>query len=350
RFISFTKLNKGPTTVVAPFVSSSTFDDVYPALEVTPNLTRRFINIMSQPKLNQSWGYSTRAPASTDLSQAQLPQIDPTTKAIVSEAVPVLHANFGICPDPTGAGCGHFILFYGRLWPIPPVRNVANKQQPFNHEPNFAALASTELAFENTMVVSRAIAELATILAADKEAMADSFGNSESTASVPEMCDTETVAEPICKIGRRVKQDWDFATSPAIFEFHPLRRRPRNPEVWKYQIKHKSREQDEIATTSCGLGSALKTLGKVTFHRECRSIFASQNCMSGCLHLLNYDCRLTKLSFLAPNYLLEGIVVQADGWTSALDCLQVLNLLLSVTQRLGVHVDQRKGEKKRKTM
>ncbi|KAH8916858.1 hypothetical protein BT69DRAFT_1313911 [Atractiella rhizophila] len=127
--------------LVAPFVSSSTFDDVYPALEVTPNLTQRFINIMSQPKLNQSWGYSTRAPASTDLSQAQLPQIDPTTKAILSEAVPVLHANFGICPDPTGAG----------------------------------SLASTELAFENTMVVSRAIAELATLLAADNEAMAAVF-------------------------------------------------------------------------------------------------------------------------------------------------------------------------------
>ncbi|PTB63631.1 hypothetical protein BBK36DRAFT_1171107 [Trichoderma citrinoviride] len=124
-------------------------DVQYPALEVTPFLGQAFIDIVGTPDYGlTNFPSSTFAPASTDASWVQDPVLDPVTHDLKSAAKAVLHANFGICTNPSGAGCA------------------------FNHEPLFKELANTDFAYEQTEIVARAEAQLAVELLADPSQMA----------------------------------------------------------------------------------------------------------------------------------------------------------------------------------
>ena len=130
---------------VKPYVSSIEWDTVYLTLEPSPYLGQRVMEIMSGRGI--SFPASTIAPAATDAGWVQHPVIDPTTRKLVSEKRPTLHANFGICPQPSGAGC------------------------PFNHEPGFKDLSATDLAYSSTELMARTIAQIAVELAADPAKM-----------------------------------------------------------------------------------------------------------------------------------------------------------------------------------
>jgi hypothetical protein len=142
---------------VANFVSAAlgtlpksvSHDVQYPALEVDPYLGQAFINLTGTPDYPLgNFPSSTFAPASTDASWVQDPVIDSVTHSLTSAAKAVLHANYGICPNASGAGC------------------------PFNHEPLFKNLANTALAYSQTEIVARAEAQIAVQLLADPSQMA----------------------------------------------------------------------------------------------------------------------------------------------------------------------------------
>jgi hypothetical protein len=89
-----------------------------------------------------SFPASTIAPAATDVEWVQHPAVDPTTRKLIFEKRPTLRADFGVCPQPSGAGC------------------------PFNHEPGFKGLSRTDLTHSNMGVIARTIAQIAVELAA----------------------------------------------------------------------------------------------------------------------------------------------------------------------------------------
>lgn len=147
--------------VVANFVSAAlgtlpnsiSHDVQYPALEVTPYLGTEFISIVGGPDYGLTdFPLTTLAPASTDASWVQDPVLDPVTKNLTSAAKAVLHSNFCICPNASGAGC------------------------PFNHEPKFKDLANTPLAYSQTEIVARAQAQLALQLLTNPSAMKNATG------------------------------------------------------------------------------------------------------------------------------------------------------------------------------
>jgi hypothetical protein len=131
---------------VKPYVSSIEWDTTYLTLEPSPYLGQRVMDIMTG--FGVSFPALTIAPAATDAGWIQRPVVDSTTRKLVSEKRPTLHANFGICPQPSGAGC------------------------PFNHEPGFKDLSGTDLAYSKTEVMARTIAQIAIELAADPAKMA----------------------------------------------------------------------------------------------------------------------------------------------------------------------------------
>ncbi|RFU75350.1 hypothetical protein TARUN_6896 [Trichoderma arundinaceum] len=142
---------------VANFVSAAlgtlpksiSHDVQYPSLEVTPYLGQTFVNLVGTADYGlTNFPFSTFAPASTDASWVQDPVLDPVTHNLTSVAKAVLHANYGICTNPSGAGCA------------------------FNHEPLFKALANTPFAYSQTEIVARAEAQIAVQLLADPSAMA----------------------------------------------------------------------------------------------------------------------------------------------------------------------------------
>ncbi|KAL7920613.1 hypothetical protein ACQKWADRAFT_328628 [Trichoderma austrokoningii] len=141
---------------VASFVSAAlgnlpnsiSHDVQYPALEVDPYLGQAFINLTETSDYPLgNFEFSTFAPASTDASWVQDPVLDPVTHNLTSAAKAVLHANYGICPNASGAGCA------------------------FNHEPLFKSLASTDLAYSQAEIVARAEAQIAVQLLADPSEM-----------------------------------------------------------------------------------------------------------------------------------------------------------------------------------
>jgi hypothetical protein len=116
---------------------------------VTPFLGDDFRSIVGTSDYGlTNFPVSTFAPASTDASWLQDPVLDSVTHNLTSAAKAVLHANFGICPNASGAGCA------------------------FNHEPLFKALANTDFAYAQTEIVARAEAQLAVQLLADPSQMA----------------------------------------------------------------------------------------------------------------------------------------------------------------------------------
>ncbi|UKZ81710.1 hypothetical protein TrVFT333_009482 [Trichoderma virens FT-333] len=137
---------------VANFVSAAlgtlpksiSHDVQYPALEVTPFLGQEFVNIVGTADYGlTNFPISTFAPASTDASWVQDPVLDPVSHNLTSAAKAVLHANFGICTNASGAGCS------------------------FNHEPGFKNLANTDFAYAQTEIIARAEAHLAVELLAN---------------------------------------------------------------------------------------------------------------------------------------------------------------------------------------
>jgi len=128
--------------------ASVTWDLAYPAYEPAPYFGNRLIEVMQGPTLNEVWVNSTIAPAATDLGFVQGATIDPNTHALLSIKKAAFHANYGICADPSGAGCA------------------------FNHEPAFKDLAGADLAYTQTEKMSRALAQIAVELAADPSKMA----------------------------------------------------------------------------------------------------------------------------------------------------------------------------------
>lgn len=124
------------------------WDTIFLALEVTPYLGQRVSALYAEPAFNESFPITTTAPAATDAAWIQQPALDARTRALVSERVPVLHANYGICPNATGAGCA------------------------FNHEAGFAALADAELGYVQTEKMARVEAQIAVELLADPARMA----------------------------------------------------------------------------------------------------------------------------------------------------------------------------------
>ncbi|QYT03590.1 hypothetical protein H0G86_010538 [Trichoderma simmonsii] len=142
---------------VANFVSAAlgtlpksvSHDVKYPALEVTPFLGDQFIEIVGTADYGlTNFPASTFAPASTDASWVQDPVLN-ADHNLTSAAKAVLHANYGICTNPSGAGCA------------------------FNHEPLFKALANTDFAYAQTEIVARAEAQLAVQLLANPDQMAE---------------------------------------------------------------------------------------------------------------------------------------------------------------------------------
>ncbi|KAH7105039.1 hypothetical protein BKA62DRAFT_767298 [Auriculariales sp. MPI-PUGE-AT-0066] len=129
---------------VQPYFTKASWDTIFLALEVSPYLGGRISSIYSEFGIN--FPISSNAPAATDAAWLQQPVVDPSTHALLSEKVPVLHANYGICPNTTGC--------------------------PFNHEAGFAALAGTDFAYGETERMSRVEAQIALELLTDPVKMA----------------------------------------------------------------------------------------------------------------------------------------------------------------------------------
>lgn len=128
-----------------------TLDVIYPALEVDPYLGPLFIDTIALPQYGaQDWPISNFAPAATDASWVQLPDVlaQGGNHSLQSVGKATLHANFKICELETSL-C------------------------PFNHEAPFKQLAGTDFAYDQTERVGRAIAQLALQLLNDPEMMAD---------------------------------------------------------------------------------------------------------------------------------------------------------------------------------
>ncbi|KAK0445359.1 hypothetical protein EV421DRAFT_313505 [Armillaria borealis] len=125
---------------------SVTYDIPYPALEVHEELGQYFINLMATPEFgDNSWAFSSIAPAATDASFVQNPTINETSYELLSTSRVVFHPNFGICDTSTITNC------------------------PFNHEPEFNDIADLDYAYVQTERVARALAHTAVELANDKD-------------------------------------------------------------------------------------------------------------------------------------------------------------------------------------
>ncbi|KAK0210477.1 hypothetical protein DFS33DRAFT_1250305 [Desarmillaria ectypa] len=125
---------------------SVTYDIPYPALEVHEELGQYFIDLMATPEFgDNSWAFSSIAPAATDASFVQNPTINETSYELLSTSRVVFHPNYGICDTSTVANC------------------------PYNHEPEFNDIADLDYAYVQTEKVARALAHTAVELANDKD-------------------------------------------------------------------------------------------------------------------------------------------------------------------------------------
>ncbi|KAG7452968.1 uncharacterized protein BT62DRAFT_1070667 [Guyanagaster necrorhizus] len=103
---------------------SVTYDIPYPALEVHEELGQYFIDLMATPEFSDnSWAFSSIAPAATDASLVQNPTINETSYELLSTSRVIFHPNYGICDTSTVASC------------------------PFNHEPEFDDIADLDYAY-----------------------------------------------------------------------------------------------------------------------------------------------------------------------------------------------------------
>lgn len=124
------------TDAISNLTSDVSHDVKYPALEVVPYLPEIFMSLMATADYGLTdWVNSTFAPASSDASWLQNPDVDPTTYTLNSVDRVVLHANYNICAK--GALCA------------------------FNHEPNFAIVAGADFSYTQTEIVARGQAQMA---------------------------------------------------------------------------------------------------------------------------------------------------------------------------------------------
>ncbi|KAH8825425.1 hypothetical protein DL96DRAFT_1467189 [Flagelloscypha sp. PMI_526] len=123
---------------------SITYDLPYPALEVHPDLGNWFTHVLNtEPTFadaNDVWSVISVAPAATDASFLQNPTIDETSYELLKSDRVVFHPSFDICA-PGSTSC------------------------PFNHEPEFAPMATTDYAFAQAEKAARAFAYAAIELA-----------------------------------------------------------------------------------------------------------------------------------------------------------------------------------------
>lgn len=125
-----------------------TRDLLYPEFEVDPYLAKYMTELLATEAYGLSDFVTTNsALAASDASVVQRPEIDPTTKEVLSVAKVVMQPIFNICEDP--ATCGS------------------------NHEPLFAQHTATDFAFEKTEIMGRAQAHTAIELLTDPELMAE---------------------------------------------------------------------------------------------------------------------------------------------------------------------------------
>ncbi|KAK0441152.1 uncharacterized protein EV420DRAFT_1623041 [Desarmillaria tabescens] len=125
---------------------SVTYDIPYPALEVHEELGQYFIDLMATPEFDDnSWAFSSVAPAATDASFVQDPTINETSYELLSTSRVVFHPNYAICDTSTVANC------------------------PYNHEPEYNDIADSDYAYVQTEKVARALAHTAVQLANDKD-------------------------------------------------------------------------------------------------------------------------------------------------------------------------------------
>jgi hypothetical protein len=128
-----------------------TVDVPYPALEVDPHLGPLFVETIALSEYgSQEWPLSTFAPAATDAGWVQ----GATTTSggnytLESVAKAVLHANYNVCNETV---C------------------------PFNHDPGFHLISSTNFAFQQTEKTARAIAQMAVELLNDPDLMGEVTG------------------------------------------------------------------------------------------------------------------------------------------------------------------------------
>ena len=143
---------QGVVDFVLGFIPTTNFslDVPYPALEVDPYLGPLFVDTIAQPEYgSQDWPISNFAPAASDASWVQLPQVlaQGGNHSLQSVSKATLHANFNIC-DLEASLC------------------------PFNHEAPFELIGGTDFAYGQTEKVGRAIAQLAVQLLNDPDMMA----------------------------------------------------------------------------------------------------------------------------------------------------------------------------------
>jgi hypothetical protein len=132
-----------------------TLDVMYPALEVDPFLGPLFIDTIAQSEYGaEQWPLSTFAPAATDASWVQLPNVlaQGGNHTLQGVRKATLHANFNVC-------------------------ELEANLCPFNHEPPFRVISGTDFAYNQTEKVGRAIAQIAVQLLNDPDMMADATKN-----------------------------------------------------------------------------------------------------------------------------------------------------------------------------
>lgn len=138
------------SNAVGSLASSVSADLKYPSLEVVPYLPETFFDILATDDYGlNDWVISDFAPASSDASWVQSPELDETTHEILSVKRVVFHPNYNICGPNEGDPCA------------------------FNHEPAFVEVAGTDFSYAQTEIVARAEAQLAVELLADKNKMGD---------------------------------------------------------------------------------------------------------------------------------------------------------------------------------
>lgn len=136
------------SNAIGSLAASVSSDLKYPALEIPPYFPNTFISLMATDDYGLTdWVVSDFAPASSDASWVQGPELDPDTHKVLSMSKVVFHPNYNICGPNEDDPCA------------------------FNHEPAFASVAGTEFSYMQTEIVARAEAQIAAELLADKKKM-----------------------------------------------------------------------------------------------------------------------------------------------------------------------------------
>ncbi|KFA49301.1 hypothetical protein S40293_04143 [Stachybotrys chartarum IBT 40293] len=133
---------------IGHLADSVSSDVKYPSLELLPYFPETFVSLIQSPPYGMTdWIITDFAPASTDASWVENPELDEDSRDVISVAKAVFHANYGICEPNGDVPCA------------------------FNHEPAFAVVAGTDYSYSQTEIVARAEAHMAVDLLADPARM-----------------------------------------------------------------------------------------------------------------------------------------------------------------------------------